>query len=67
MLPSKGYGATSADDALHHLDFQRRDPGPHDVQIQIQYCGVCHSDLHTVRNEWGSGVYTNYVEVDSTF
>jgi uncharacterized zinc-type alcohol dehydrogenase-like protein len=57
MLQSKGYGATGADDPLHQLDFQRRDPGPHDVQIDILYCGVCHSDLHTVRNEWGNTVY----------
>ena len=57
MLQSKGYGATGAADPLHRLDFQRRDPGPHDVQIDILYCGVCHSDLHTVRNEWGNTVY----------
>lgn len=57
MLQSKGYGATGADKPLHALDFQRRDPGPHDVQIDILYCGVCHSDLHTVRNEWGNTVY----------
>jgi uncharacterized zinc-type alcohol dehydrogenase-like protein len=57
MLQSKGYGATAADDPLHRLDFQRRNPGPHDVQIDILYCGVCHSDLHTARNEWGNTVY----------
>jgi uncharacterized zinc-type alcohol dehydrogenase-like protein len=57
MLQSKGYGATSADKPLHPLEFQRRDPGPHDVQIEILYCGVCHSDLHTVRDEWGNTVY----------
>jgi len=57
MLQSKGYGATSADTPLHQLEFQRREPGPHDVQIEILYCGVCHSDLHTVRNEWGNTVY----------
>jgi uncharacterized zinc-type alcohol dehydrogenase-like protein len=57
MLQSKGYGATSADKPLHQLEFQRRDPGPHDVQIEILYCGVCHSDLHTVRDEWGNTVF----------
>jgi uncharacterized zinc-type alcohol dehydrogenase-like protein len=57
MLQSKGYGATSADKPLHQLEFQRRDPGPHDVQIEILFCGVCHSDLHTVRDEWGNTVY----------
>jgi uncharacterized zinc-type alcohol dehydrogenase-like protein len=57
MLQSKGYGATDAHSPLGHMSFERRDPGPHDVQIQILYCGVCHSDLHTVRNEWGNTVY----------
>jgi len=37
--------------------FERREPGPHDVQIEILYCGVCHSDLHQARNEWGTTVY----------
>ena len=41
-------------DALH---FERRDPGPNDVQIDILYCGVCHSDLHQVRNEWSNTIY----------
>jgi uncharacterized zinc-type alcohol dehydrogenase-like protein len=57
MLASTGYGATSANEPLSKLDFQRRDPGPEDVQIDILYCGVCHSDLHTARNEWGNTVY----------
>ena len=43
---------------LAPFSFERRDPGPHDVAIDILFCGVCHSDLHTVRNEWGgSTVY----------
>ncbi|OWW19493.1 NAD(P)-dependent alcohol dehydrogenase [Noviherbaspirillum denitrificans] len=57
MLASSGYGATSAREPLSKLDFTRRDPGPDDVQIDILYCGVCHSDLHTARNEWGNTVY----------
>lgn len=57
MLSSTGYGATSAQEPLSKLDFQRRDPLPDDVQIDILYCGVCHSDLHTARNEWGNTVY----------
>jgi len=57
MLPSSGYGATSAHEPLSKLDFERRDPAPDDVQIDILYCGVCHSDLHTARNEWGNTVY----------
>jgi alcohol dehydrogenase (NADP+) len=57
MISSTGYGATSAHEPLGRLDFERRLPGPDDVQIDILYCGVCHSDLHTVRNEWGNTVY----------
>lgn len=57
MISSTGYGATNARESLSKLDFQRRDPRADDVQIDILYCGVCHSDLHTVRNEWGNTVY----------
>jgi uncharacterized zinc-type alcohol dehydrogenase-like protein len=52
MIPTKGYAAHSATDTLKDFDFERRDTGPHDVAIDILYCGVCHSDLHQVRNEW---------------
>ena len=52
MLPSKGYAAQSATTPLAPFAFERRDPGPADVQIDILYCGVCHSDLHTARGEW---------------
>jgi len=47
-----GYAAHSATSPLQPFSLERRDPGLHDVQIEIAYCGVCHSDLHTVRNEW---------------
>ncbi|HVL77534.1 MAG TPA: NAD(P)-dependent alcohol dehydrogenase, partial [Noviherbaspirillum sp.] len=57
MLPSSGYGVTNATEALHQMQFERRDLNPSDVLIDILYCGVCHSDLHTVRNEWGNTVY----------
>ena len=57
MLASTGWGATRADAPLSRLDFERRDPRPDDVQIDILFCGVCHSDLHTARNEWGNTVY----------
>jgi len=52
VLPSKGYAAQSATTPLAPFAFERRDPGPADVQIDIIYCGVCHSDLHTARSEW---------------
>jgi uncharacterized zinc-type alcohol dehydrogenase-like protein len=51
------YGALAADKPLEPLDIERRTPGPHDVQIEIAYCGVCHSDLHTVRAEWAGTRY----------
>jgi uncharacterized zinc-type alcohol dehydrogenase-like protein len=52
-----GYAAQSATIPLAPFNFQRRDLGNRDVQINILYCGVCHSDLHTVRNEWGGTTY----------
>jgi len=57
MIDTKGYAAYSATTPLAPHSFERRDPGPKDVQIEILYCGVCHSDLHTVRSEWGAPVY----------
>jgi uncharacterized zinc-type alcohol dehydrogenase-like protein len=53
----KAYAAPAADAPLAPLDIVRRAPGAHDVQIEIAYCGVCHSDLHTVRGEWAGTVY----------
>jgi uncharacterized zinc-type alcohol dehydrogenase-like protein len=53
----KAYGAQSATTPVVPLNIERRNPKPHDVQIEILYCGVCHSDLHTVRNEWGGTIY----------
>jgi uncharacterized zinc-type alcohol dehydrogenase-like protein len=51
------FGTEAADAALRQLNIGRRMPTPHDVEIEILYCGVCHSDLHTVRNEWHGTVY----------
>jgi uncharacterized zinc-type alcohol dehydrogenase-like protein len=56
-IPALGYAAQSPTSPLAPFRFERRQPGPQDVQIEIQYCGVCHSDLHSVRNEWGGTVY----------
>ena len=53
----RAYSATAATAALAPATISRREPGPGDVQIEILFCGVCHSDLHTVRNEWGGTVY----------
>ena len=57
MIPAKGYAAQSATEPLAPFTFERRDLRPHDVQLEILYCGVCHSDLHTVRSEWGPSAY----------
>jgi uncharacterized zinc-type alcohol dehydrogenase-like protein len=57
MNQAIGYAATDASTPLAPFSFSRRDVGPHDVQIDILYCGVCHSDLHTARNEWNNTLY----------
>jgi uncharacterized zinc-type alcohol dehydrogenase-like protein len=57
MPATKAYGAESATTPVVPLTIERRNPKPHDVQIEILYCGVCHSDLHTARNEWGMTVF----------
>ena len=57
MTKSIGYAAHAPTDRLAPFDFERREVGPHDVQIDILYCGVCHSDLHTARNEWKNTLY----------
>ncbi|MBS1850037.1 MAG: NAD(P)-dependent alcohol dehydrogenase [Acidobacteria bacterium] len=57
MTKSRGYAALQANQPLQPFSFERRNPGPNDLLIEIQYCGVCHSDLHMARNEWGVGVY----------
>ncbi|MDE1193319.1 MAG: NAD(P)-dependent alcohol dehydrogenase [Arachidicoccus sp.] len=57
MIATKGYAAQSPLTDLTPWDFNRRDVGPHDVQFDILYCGVCHSDLHQIRNEWFEGIF----------
>ncbi|MFT4179183.1 MAG: NAD(P)-dependent alcohol dehydrogenase [Thermomonas sp.] len=53
----KARGAHAADQPIVAIDIARRAPGPRDVQIEIAYCGICHSDLHTVRGEWAGTLY----------
>jgi uncharacterized zinc-type alcohol dehydrogenase-like protein len=48
----KAFGTQAADAPLNQLAIKRRTPTPHDVEIEILYCGVCHLDLHTARGEW---------------
>jgi uncharacterized zinc-type alcohol dehydrogenase-like protein len=57
MIETKGYAAHEASAPLKPFAFARREPGPRDVLIEIEYCGVCHSDIHQVRNEWGNSTY----------
>ncbi len=57
MSQAKSYAAFSADKPLAPFTFDRREPRPDDVAIEILYCGVCHSDLHFARNDWGMSQY----------
>jgi uncharacterized zinc-type alcohol dehydrogenase-like protein len=57
MLSTKAYAASAANSPLAPFSFDRREPTPNDVQIDILFCGVCHSDLHTARGEWGGTTY----------
>src|SRR5687768_5673885 len=57
MIATKGYAAQNVHSPLAPFVFQRRDPGPYDVHFEILYCGVCHSDLHQIRNEWGRSIF----------
>jgi uncharacterized zinc-type alcohol dehydrogenase-like protein len=57
MPIAKGYAAQKADTPLAPFSFERREPNPDDVVISVKYCGVCHSDIHQARNEWGLSKY----------
>lgn len=56
-MTTRAFGAHAADKPLEPIQIERRRPGPTDVQIEIAFCGVCHSDLHQVRAEWGGTLY----------
>src|ERR1700704_3304904 len=57
MLSTQGYAAVTARAALQPFVFERREVGPHDVLIAITYCGICHSDIHQARDEWGDSIF----------
>ena len=57
MLKTPAYAAQSAKAPLAPFSVERREPGPQDVLIDILYCGVCHSDIHQVRDEWGGAIF----------
>jgi uncharacterized zinc-type alcohol dehydrogenase-like protein len=57
MLPTRGYATKDPVSVLEPFNFERREPGPHDVLIEILYCGICHSDIHQARDEWGGSIF----------
>jgi uncharacterized zinc-type alcohol dehydrogenase-like protein len=57
MLSTRGYATHGPAEKLKPFQFDRRDPGPHDVLLQIDFCGICHSDIHQARGEWGNSTY----------
>ncbi|MDO9118835.1 MAG: NAD(P)-dependent alcohol dehydrogenase [Nitrospira sp.] len=57
MLQTKGYAAMTAKAALTPFSFERREVGPHDILITITHCGICHSDIHQARDEWGGSLF----------
>jgi len=57
MLATPVYAAANATSPLAPFSIERREPGPHDVLIDIAYCGVCHSDIHQARDEWGGSIF----------
>ena len=56
-MKSRGYAALSAGSSLVSHDFSRRDMGAHDVALDISYSGICHSDIHQAREEWGPAIF----------
>jgi uncharacterized zinc-type alcohol dehydrogenase-like protein len=57
MITTKAYAARSSTSPIAPFSFERRDPGPKDVLIKISHCGVCHTDIHMSRDEWGGSLY----------
>jgi uncharacterized zinc-type alcohol dehydrogenase-like protein len=57
MIATKGFAVQDAKSDLALWNFERREVGPHDVQFDIQFCGVCHSDLHQIKDDWGGGIF----------
>ncbi len=57
MIATNAYAAASKSSPLAPFNFERREPGPHDIQMEILYCGICHTDIHQVRDEWGGSIY----------
>ena len=60
MIPTKGFAVTGPEAAFEPFEFERRDLGPNDIEIDILYCGICHSDIHQARNEWADTMPAAY-------
>ena len=57
MIKTHGYAAHSATTPLTPFEYEHREPGPKDVHITVDFCGICHSDIHQARNEWNNAIY----------
>lgn len=57
MIAARGYAAQNATSPLQPFSFRRREPGDHDILFETLYCGICHSDIHQVRDEWGGSIF----------
>ena len=57
MISARGYAALDPQSPLRAFAFERDEPRERDVQIQVLFCGVCHSDIHQAKNEWSNTVY----------
>ena len=57
MTQTDGYAVQSATDSPAPFDYEHREPGPHDVHLAIDFCGICHSDIHQARDEWNNAIY----------
>lgn len=57
MIPTHGYATKNSKAIFEPFKFERRNPGPNDVLIKIRYSGICHSDIHQARNEWGNSIF----------
>lgn len=57
MLKTPAYAAVAPNQPLTPFSIERREPGPHDILLDVLYCGVCHSDIHQARDEWGGGIF----------
>ena len=67
VIPARGFAAHAAGQPLTPFQFNRRELRPHDILIQILFCGICHSDIHQARNEWGGSTFPSQIVVDEAY